>query len=83
MINIKIFASLRERLQEDELTLPFENEISIEDFVLSLGQLKGDLWLATLTKGEVLTAVNQTIVDRTHLLKDGDELAFFPPVTGG
>ena len=31
----------------------------------------------------VLAAVNQTLVELTHPLKAGDEVAFFPPVTGG
>jgi len=28
-------------------------------------------------------AVNQTLVDFSHQIQDGDEVAFFPPVTGG
>jgi len=31
----------------------------------------------------VLVAVNQTLVDFSHQIQDGDEVAFFPPVTGG
>ncbi len=31
----------------------------------------------------VLSAVNHEYVDRGHLVRDGDEVAFFPPVTGG
>ncbi len=30
----------------------------------------------------MLAAVNQTLVELTHPLADGDEVAFFPPVTG-
>lgn len=32
---------------------------------------------------KVLVAVNQTVVDRSHPLNDNDEVAFFPPMTGG
>jgi molybdopterin synthase sulfur carrier subunit len=31
----------------------------------------------------VLSAVNHEYVDRDHAVRDGDEVAFFPPVTGG
>jgi molybdopterin synthase sulfur carrier subunit len=31
----------------------------------------------------MLSAVNHEYVDRSHPVRDGDEVAFFPPVTGG
>jgi len=31
----------------------------------------------------ILVAVNQTVVNRSYTLSDGDEVAFFPPMTGG
>ena len=36
-----------------------------------------------LDDGKLLAAVNQTLVSFDHPLTDGDEVAFFPPVTGG
>lgn len=33
--------------------------------------------------GSVFFAVNQEVTDRTQALKDGDEVAFMPPVSGG
>ncbi|BBU85435.1 hypothetical protein EIMP300_68350 [Escherichia coli] len=36
-----------------------------------------------LEDGKLLAAVNQTLVSFDHSLTDGDEVAFFPPVTGG
>jgi len=46
-----------------------------------------DVW-DQVTQGEkflpnILSAVNQEYVDRAHTICDGDEVAFFPPVTGG
>jgi molybdopterin converting factor small subunit len=31
----------------------------------------------------MIRAINQTVVDGNSPLQDGDEVAFFPPVTGG
>ena len=47
----------------------------------------GDIW-SDVSKnikytGTVMVAVNHEYVDMNHLLKDNDEVAFFPPVTGG
>jgi molybdopterin synthase catalytic subunit len=33
--------------------------------------------------GSLLAAVNQEVADRSHILRDGDEVAFLPPVSGG
>ena len=33
--------------------------------------------------GKVMVAVNHEYVDMSHLLNKNDEVAFFPPVTGG
>ena len=47
----------------------------------------GKLWNELQSKidysGEILVAVNHTYVDMKYVLKHGDEVAFFPPVTGG
>ena len=42
-----------------------------------------DRWALALEDGKLLAAVNQTLVSIDHPLTDGDEVAFFPPVTGG
>ena len=44
---------------------------------------QGDRWALALESGKLLAAVNQTLVPMSHPLRDGDEVAFFPPVTGG
>ena len=44
---------------------------------------QSDRWALALDEGKLLAAVNQTLVEFTHPLAAGDEVAFFPPVTGG
>ncbi len=81
MINIRFFAYLRERLDVGSL----DYELSVEETVADvLNQLiaKGEPW-TLLAEQDVLIALNQTITSKSANVKDGDELAFFPPVTGG
>lgn len=44
---------------------------------------QGHRWELALESGKLLAAVNQTLVSFDTPLADGDEVAFFPPVTGG
>jgi molybdopterin synthase sulfur carrier subunit len=76
MITLRYFASLRETLGRSSEQL----NISESNTVLSVWQLANpNLVLPENT----LTAINMDYVPRTHSVKDGDEVAFFPPVTGG
>ena len=74
-ITVKFFASLREQLQQDEIKLPAGEARTVEE-----------VWrLATGRDAlpNVLAAVNMEYVQPDHAVADGDEVAFFPPVTGG
>ena len=75
-IQIKVFASLREQLGRSEMTLDAGQVRTVTDVwkIISSGQP---------FPSNVLTAVNMEYVDRLHAVQDGDEVAFFPPVTGG
>ncbi|MCL7667646.1 MoaD/ThiS family protein, partial [Klebsiella pneumoniae] len=44
---------------------------------------KGDRWALALEDGKFLAAVTKTLVGFAHPVTEGDEVAFFPPVTGG
>ncbi len=44
---------------------------------------RGELWQEFIINKPCLCAVNQTMVNDTTALEFGDEVAFFPPVTGG
>jgi molybdopterin synthase sulfur carrier subunit len=84
MITVRYFASIREKLNCAEETLQLPTSVnSVEDLVNHLVQVHGALWAETLQSASVLVAINQTVEKKNALIKDGDELAFFPPVTGG
>ena len=83
MIKLLYFARLREQLGVGDEQLSFEPQFSsVETLAGYLAQQRGEPWQALL-EDNVVTAVNQTVVPRSHTLRDGDELAFYPPVTGG
>lgn len=75
-IQVKYFASLRDRLGRGEDQLPVTDAISV-------GDVWRQLWPNTPLPNNVLTAVNQEYTELDHPVRDGDEVAFFPPVTGG
>ncbi|HSH83548.1 MAG TPA: MoaD/ThiS family protein [Guyparkeria sp.] len=73
-INIRLFASLRERIGIDETRLD-ETPATVAEAWRRVTDIE--------RPGNTLAAVNHEYVDLNHPLKDGDEVAFFPPVTGG
>jgi molybdopterin synthase catalytic subunit len=72
-ITIRLFAGLRERAGTGKLEL--EDVATVADVWPALGL--GD------EPDGLLYALNRTYVERTHELRDGDEVAVIPPVSGG
>lgn len=81
MINILFFAQIRERL--DCASLQLENVPATLKELRDKLSSKSELWAEILQSQAAIAAVNQTISGDDTALKDGDEVAFFPPVTGG
>ena len=75
-ITVKFFSSLRETLNKSSESI---NSMEVETVI--------DAWNKATDGADmpnnVLVAINMDYVERTHAVKDGDEVAFFPPVTGG
>ncbi len=83
MIKVLFFAAFREQLGCEQLVL---KNGDYPDRLSSLRQQlaeKGGDWLEVMTSERALVAVNQTMTKVDHILTEGDEVAFFPPVTGG
>lgn len=81
-IRLRFFASLRETLgAEGALELPMGSSVGqARDALIA----RGAPFDAALARGRaVRAALNQVLCDEASLLTAGDELAFFPPVTGG
>lgn len=81
-VRLKFFASLREKLGEGEaLALPAGSTVAAAREAL---RARGGVHAEALAPGRaVRSALNQKMCADAAALADGDELAFFPPVTGG
>lgn len=75
-IRVRYFASLREKMGRIEDTLVAEDISTVADVwrIVGAGQPLPE---------QVLCAVNMDYAEPGASVKDGDEVAFFPPVTGG
>jgi molybdopterin synthase sulfur carrier subunit len=81
-VRLRFFAALREQLGAiDHLQLPAGATVGqARDALLARGEREA----AALARGRAIRAArNQVLCDEATVLADGDELAFFPPVTGG
>ena len=83
MLQLRYFASLRETLGTgaEQVELP-PGIRSVSDLVRWL-QARGAPWEPALADRQLQVAVNQTLVKADAPVRDGDEVAWFPPVTGG
>ncbi len=82
MIRVLFFASLREALGSGE-SLACTPQIATVAQLRDQLAARGDKWQLLLTTRNLRSAVNQSMVAMDTVIKDGDEIAFFPPVTGG
>lgn len=75
-IKVRYFASLRDRMGRSE------DKVKVAKDKPTVA----DVWSAVSKDPippTILVAVNMEYTDASHELKAGDEVAFFPPVTGG
>ena len=83
MIRLRLFASIKELTNTDEESFPMDNFQTVGDLKKILS-LRGSSWNSVFGGEMVIkAAVNKELVSDDFNLKDGDEVAFFPPVTGG
>ena len=81
MLKVLFFAQTRELIGVDELSI--EAEFTTADKLREYLAQKGDKWALALEKEKLLVAINQTLMPLESAVKSCDEIAFFPPVTGG
>lgn len=83
MIRVCYFARVREAVGQDSEQLAFAPGLTVAALRAQLAA-RGSPWDAALSDAQrLLAAVNQTMATPDTALSDGDEVAFFPMVTGG
>ena len=83
MVKILFFAGLREALGTGSESLALPAHISTVGALRDHIAARGEIWSTLATTKNLRAAVNQQMVGLDAPVKAGDEVAFFPPVTGG
>jgi len=83
MIKILYFARLRDTLNCGEEQLEYSSAINTAEKLLHILKSRGAPWQDALENVQLLISVNQTMASLDTSIQDSDEVAFFPPVTGG
>jgi sulfur-carrier protein len=82
-ITVLFFANLRETLGVSSVTVEPSSSLGSVAQVRDSLAARGEPWGVLTASKNLRAAVNQKLVGMDALVQDGDEVAFFPPVTGG
>ena len=86
-MNLKIlfFASLREQFEFSQKEIILTKEVrTAEEFLLNMSIKSGGEWVNLFeNKNMYKLAINQELSSWKDPIHEGDELAIFPPITGG
>lgn len=83
MINVLFFAQVRELLGTAKLEVEASAKLSTAEDLRAQLARTDDKWAKVMASDKLLVAINQTMSPWNASIKDNDEVAFFPPVTGG
>lgn len=83
MIRLLYFAWVRERIGADGEELPLAAPTDVAALLALLAQRSPGHAAALADRAAIRVAVNQAFVDDAAPITPGDEVAIFPPVTGG
>ncbi len=79
-ITVKLFAGLRDRAGTGTIAVEVEREATVAEVIAAAEMATPLKWEAPST---LMVAVNNVYVEPSTVLKDRDELALIPPVSGG
>lgn len=83
VVRLLLFGWVRERAGTGEAGLPLAAPATIGQLLDRIAALSPALALALADRHELRFALNQAVVSPDAVVHPGDELAIFPPVTGG
>jgi MoaE-MoaD fusion protein len=79
-LNVRLFATLKDRARAQQITVILPDPSDVEDLIQAVGDAYPDLAPALPA---VLVAVNRSYAGPDTPVRAGDEIALFPPVSGG
>ena len=82
-VQLRYFASLRETLGSGAERVELPGDVKDLAELTRWLQDRGGAWEEALADDRLHVAINQQIVTDNRPVRDGDEVAWFPPVTGG
>ncbi len=82
-MKVLFFASLRERVKCDQEEWNDVSNMSTPQDILNRLIERGAPWDSALQSGKLLVSINQEMASMDSNVTLNDEVAFFPPVTGG
>ena len=82
-IRLLYFARLREQLKTEAEMLHLDDEQVLLADVLNALRARGGVWQESLARDKRWPLRRPRIADEKTAIKDNDEVAIFPPVTGG
>ena len=84
MLRVHYFASVREAVGRDGEQIELPGDVgTVADLVRYLRTVNEDFERMLGEQEQVLVAVNQAVAGDEAAVADGDEVAFFPPMSGG
>jgi molybdopterin synthase catalytic subunit/molybdopterin converting factor small subunit len=82
MVTLKFYAALRQVAGLDDIRLGLKQPCPVRTLVQSLQDMHPEL-ATLLDQGKILVSVNEEMAQPDTVVKDGDEIAFMPPFSGG
>ncbi len=82
MIKVLYFATIKEKLGTESETVPYQEGMTLAQLLSELSGKHPGMGELTASK-RFLYAINQEVSEPESLLKDGDEIAILPPLSGG
>ncbi|MEE2730863.1 MAG: molybdopterin converting factor subunit 1 [Pseudomonadota bacterium] len=83
MIKVLFFARVRDQVGCSELEVELPDTVSNVGAFTDLLKSRSQACCDALSNPNILVAVNQEMASSQTTVEDGDEVAYFPPVTGG
>jgi molybdopterin converting factor subunit 1 len=82
MVSVRLFAGFKEKLNRERVEISVPPNTTLDEFIKRLGDKFPEL--ADVLRGSRATiAVNHEVVEMDYVIKEDDEIALFPPVSGG